>query len=176
MIYLRYKSSKIIVAIVTLLSLLSLSLTFKQKKVIQPIKFNHKAHIEAEEMECSDCHIKVKESAHATLPLINICIDCHSEPPEELKEESREEEEKVRQYNQANKQIPWVKVNRMPGHVYFSHKAHVSWANMKCENCHRDYTKVEEPVSEPDVKLGMYDCIQCHLKEKAEVDCYTCHR
>lgn len=49
MIYLRYKSSKIIVAIVTLLSLLSLSLTFKQKKVIQPIKFNHKAHIEAEE-------------------------------------------------------------------------------------------------------------------------------
>lgn len=171
-----FDKTKTIGSAAIVLTIFLISLTFKQKKVVQPIRFNHKAHIEAEEMECSECHLKVKESAHATIPLINVCIDCHSEPPEELKEEDKEEEAKVRQYSEANKQIPWVKVNIMPGHVYFSHKAHVTWANMECKECHRDYTKVEEPVSEPDVKLGMYDCIECHLKEKAEVDCYTCHK
>ena len=149
---------------------------FTKESVKQPIFFNHKAHIEAEEMECTDCHIYVEKHPHATIPLISVCIDCHSEPPEDMDERYKEEEEKVRKYADGGKQIPWIKVNRMPGHVYFSHKAHVVWAEMECKDCHRDYTKVEKPVSKPDIHLDMYDCIDCHERKKAEVDCLVCHR
>lgn len=165
-----------IVIIIFLLGVFVIGATMRVGKVSQPIWFNHKVHIEAEDMECTDCHEHVEKSDHATLPLISVCIDCHSEPPEELEEEYKEEEEKVRKYWDEGKQIPWVKVNRYPGHVYFSHKAHVVWAGMECKECHRDYTKVEEPVTKPDIHFDMYDCIDCHMKKQASVDCLACHK
>ena len=138
----------------------------------QPIAFDHQAHIKAEDMNCLDCHKNADKGSHATLPKLKDCADCHSEPqgknPEELK---------VRKYLEEGKEIPWVTVNRLPGHVYFSHKAHVGYAEMKCWECHRDMRKVSRPVTKPDIEqLTMKKCMECHKEKGVGLDCLKCHK
>jgi len=141
-------------------------------KVQQPIAFDHAAHIKAEDMDCKDCHRFADKSPYATLPKLKDCADCHSEP-----QGKSPEEPKVREYLEAGKEIPWVIVNRLPGHVYFSHRAHVAFGEMKCWDCHRDMRKVSQPVSETDIgHLSMSKCMACHKEKKVEDACTTCHK
>lgn len=138
----------------------------------QPLRFSHKAHIDAEEMECLDCHAFAEKSAHATLPRIKDCSDCHSEP-----QGKHPDEPKVRDYLDAEREIPWIRVNRLPGHVYFSHRAHVGFAEMKCTECHGDMRNAVKPLVRSDIRhLTMSTCISCHREKKASNECSTCHR
>ena len=140
--------------------------------VKQPLEFDHEAHIKAEEMDCTDCHRMAEKSPRAGLPLLKDCKDCHSEP-----QGKSPEEPKVREYLEAGKEIEWKTVNRLPGHVYFSHRAHVGIAEMKCWDCHRDMRKESKPVTRPDIgHLTMTRCIECHKEKKAELECTTCHK
>jgi len=169
-------------------SVISLSFTFGdvQKIIVkfskgkeQPIFFSHKIHIQVEELECKDCHQHVEKGRHATLPKLSICVDCHSEPPEEFKfPEFKDEEEKFRtQYVDAEKEVPWKRVNKLPGHVYFNHKAHVVWGEMECEECHGNVKEKLEPFSKPDIAhLTMEKCMNCHEKKGASLDCIVCHK
>ena len=58
------------------------------KAVRQPILFNHAKHIE-NGMSCTDCHVGAEEQAHATLPDLAVCLNCHEsalgKSPEEAK-------------------------------------------------------------------------------------------
>jgi c(7)-type cytochrome triheme protein len=136
------------------------------------LAFDHAAHIKAEDMDCKDCHRFADKTPHATLPKLKDCADCHSEP-----QGKNPEEPKVREYLEAGKEIPWIVVNKLPGHVYFSHRAHVAFGQMKCWDCHRDMRKVSQPVSKPDIDyLSMSKCIACHKERKAEYACTTCHK
>lgn len=138
----------------------------------QPLAFNHKAHIEAEDMECLDCHLFADKGPHATLPRLKNCADCHSEPQGEHPDEA-----KVREYMEAAKEINWVTVNRLPGHVYFSHRPHVVNAKMQCWDCHGDLRKVSRAVTRPDIHhLTMAKCMECHWEKKAANECSTCHK
>ena len=142
------------------------------KEIKQPMAFDHQAHFKAEEMECTDCHRFAAKSVHATLPKLKDCADCHSEP-----QGKNPEEAKVRKYLEEEKEIPWILVNRLPGHVYFSHKAHVGYAEMKCWECHRDMRKVSEPVTKPDIgQLTMHKCMECHKEKGVGLDCLKCHK
>jgi c(7)-type cytochrome triheme protein len=74
--------------------------------------------------------------------------------------------------------IPWVRVNRQPDFVYFSHQAHLG-AGINCETCHGDVGNMT--VARPVVKMDMGWCLDCHLKQPAEnvtrlADCLTCHK
>ncbi|GBD03235.1 Menaquinone reductase, multiheme cytochrome c subunit [bacterium HR19] len=145
----------------------------------QPIFFSHKVHIEVEELECTDCHQYVKEGKHATLPKLSVCSDCHTEPPDKFQfPEFKDEEEKFRtQYVDAGKEVPWIKVNKLPGHVYFNHKAHVVWGEMECGECHAKAEEKLEPYSKPDIAhITMGKCISCHERKGAVVDCIACHK
>jgi hypothetical protein len=100
------------------------------------------------------------------------CRLCH----EEAKGDSADEK-KVREYLEKQEEIPWVQVNRMPGHVYFSHAMHVKIGKMECSACHGDMAHATEPVTVSQVeKLGMRTCMQCHTERGASNDCLACHK
>ncbi len=141
-------------------------------EVKQPLAFDHQAHIKAEELECTDCHRFAAKGVHASLPKMKDCADCHSQP-----QGKNPDEPKVREYEEEGREIQWVTVNKLPGHVYFSHRAHVGFAEMKCWDCHQDMRKVSKPVTKSDIGyLTMSKCMECHKEKNVKQDCATCHK
>jgi len=139
--------------------------------VEQPLAFNHKLHIE-QDMACTDCHAQVERGPHATFPRVKTCLLCHEEPQGEHPHEPR-----IRAYAEQGLEIPWIQVNRLPGHVYFSHEAHVRYAGMSCADCHGDMERREEPVTEVQIgHLDMDRCVSCHEQNNASSDCLRCHK
>lgn len=150
----------------------SILTALRTSEVKQPIAFDHEAHIKAEDMDCLDCHRFADKGKYATIPRIKDCTDCHSQP-----QGKSPEEPKVRDYIDSGKEIPWVNVNRLPGHVYFSHQVHVNFGEMKCWDCHKDMRKESKPVTRPDIGyLTMSKCIACHKDRQVETDCSHCHK
>jgi cytochrome c553 len=143
----------------------------KGAAVTQPLPFNHKAHID-QQVECVFCHERVTKDSQATLPNLAVCMGCHSEP-----KGNSPIEPKVREYDAAKKEIPWIRVNRLVGHVYFSHRAHVKWGAIDCSTCHGDMKTRTVPVTESQIGgLTMTRCIECHKEKGARTDCLTCHK
>ena len=107
----------------------------------------------------------------ASFPTLADCMDCHKTP------QGREPAEpEVRAFAARGQALTWVRINRLAGHVYFSHAAHVSLASMKCEECHRDMKAVGEAPTVPDVHGEMSECVACHRSKHASLDCLACHK
>ena len=139
--------------------------------VKQPIAFNHRIHVE-QDMACTDCHTQAEKGSYATLPRIKACLLCHEEAQGE-----NPEEPKVREYAEAGHEIPWIQINRLPGHVSFSHEAHVNYAAISCQVCHGPMELRESPVTEPNIEhLDMNRCVACHEEQGASIDCLRCHK
>lgn len=139
--------------------------------VAQPIAFDHARHAE-EELGCLDCHKTAESSPHAGLPRIAACLLCHSEAKGQHPDEPR-----VREYAERKAEIPWVQVNRLPGHVYFSHAMHVKLAKMECAECHGDMAKASAPPATSQIEhLSMSRCMECHEQLGATNDCLACHK
>ncbi len=142
----------------------------RPEPVAQPIAFDHALHM-AKDTECTTCHEHVDSSPYATLPSNDVCMNCHDEPNGKSPEEP-----KVRELA-AKGPIPWVQVNRLPGHVYFSHAAHVTRGKLDCKQCHGDMAKASAPVTRSQIAaLTMSACRQCHLDRGVRNDCLTCHK
>jgi len=141
------------------------------KPVVQPIKFSHQRHMK-EEMTCLDCHAKADKSPYATFPTVQQCMLCHEE-----KKGDDPEEPKVREAAESGNGIPWEQVNRLPGHVYFSHAGHVKFAKMECTECHGKMADMSEPVTTSQIRnLDMTTCMACHDAKGARNECITCHK
>ena len=137
----------------------------------QPLAFNHALHAE-QDLGCLDCHTEADKGAYATLPRVKACLLCHAEPQGE-----HPDEPKVRAFAEDPGAIPWVQVNRVAGHVYFSHEAHVRWGGMDCAECHGDVRRSTAPPTESQVDdLTMERCMECHSQRGASNDCLTCHK
>ena len=139
--------------------------------VKQPMAFNHKAHIKAD-IDCSTCHEKAADGPAATLPLLRVCAKCHKE----VQGKDPKLEEGIMEAVSKKQEIPWIQVNEVAGHVYFSHRAHVGFAEMECDVCHGDMKAQEQPVTVPNVATSMSSCIECHQKKGASTDCLACHQ
>lgn len=161
-----------VVPLVLLLAILGGVLVSRGRgqRVVQPIQFNHAKHT-ALELECSLCHEHVAEQAFAGLPQATVCMLCHSAPMSESLEE-----EKVRQFAARGEAIPWRRVYRLPAHVFFSHRRHVTLGKIECSTCHGSIAEATVPPSRPAVKLAMEWCLECHGQRGALVDCNACHR
>jgi len=139
--------------------------------VPQPIAFDHQRHMK-EEMSCTDCHAQVEKSPHAGFPMVQQCMLCHGEA-----QGTHPDEPKVREAADSGGQIAWQQVNRLPGHVYFSHAAHTKFAKMDCKECHGDMSQMTEPVISPQIlHLDMGRCMACHQEKNAWNECITCHK
>jgi hypothetical protein len=102
-------------------------------------------------------------------------MECH-DPKEPLTDPVSLEEKKLFEYFKKDKEIPWIRIYRVPDFVYFSHRRHVVHGKLDCKVCHADMTKREKPLSYELIKISMKNCIACHKKSKVNHDCVTCHR
>ena len=140
----------------------------------QPLPFNHQLHAGKHEIPCTDCHMGAERGAAASLPSMGQCLACHmkpqGDPPSAM-------EQRVRELAAGDEPLRWIQVTRNPGHVYFSHRAHVALGGMKCARCHGDVTRWTRPPRRPEAKLRDMDaCMSCHRQNGASNECATCHR
>lgn len=142
----------------------------KNPPVHQPLRYNHKVHIE-NGLSCTDCHQGAEKRQRATLPRIEICLDCHEEPLTESPEEA-----KILQYSDSLGEIPWRRILSLRDHVYFSHMRHVTLAEIQCATCHGKMEKMKTPPPRPLKRMKMAACIKCHKKRSVTIDCNACHR
>lgn len=157
----------------------------------QPIPFSHKKHAGLYNIPCMYCHANVEKSKHATVPSMNVCMNCHS-----VVKPDSPHIQKLKEHYAKGEAFEWIKVNNLPDYVNFSHKRHVL-KGVACETCHGDVKKMD--VVRQDKPLTMGWCLDCHrgrttppniLKAAnpagnpatgvpphgvAPISCYTCH-
>lgn len=127
----------------------------------QPIAFSHKIHAGQYEIDCKYCHTGVTKGKNATIPSVNICMNCHNQIKTGTLTGEAEIAKIVRAY-ERNEPIEWVRVHNLPDLAYFNHSQHVTVGGIACETCHG-------PIQEMDVVrqhslLTMGWCIDCHRK------------
>lgn len=146
--------------------------SYSRGRTSQPVAYNHKVHIENAGLHCTDCHIHAEDKASASIPSLDVCGNCHSAEPVS----KSPEELKVLKYVAERKEIPWVRIYRVPDHVYFSHRRHVSRGKLECSVCHGNMNEQTMPVSGPFLAVTMENCMNCHKQHKVTNDCIACHR
>jgi c(7)-type cytochrome triheme protein len=144
----------------------------------QPLPFDHSLHTSIEldsgKLACTDCHAGAEKATHAGLPALTTCMRCHMRPQGDP---PSADERRVRQAFAEGGAFAWIQVTRNPGHVHFSHAAHVTVGHLECAECHGDVTQWTEPPSKPTAKLNsMRACMSCHRERGVSNDCGTCHQ
>ncbi len=148
----------------------------------QPIAFSHRIHAGEAGIGCTSCHAYAERAPVAGIPSMNRCQGCHKfvkQDPDrpQVTAEIKALLDRLRE----GKPIEWVRVYRVPDHVYFTHQRHVA-AGVACQECHG-------PVETMDVMrrvspLTMGWCLACHHRKQAErpaeraklTECVTCHK
>lgn len=120
----------------------------------QPVAYSHALHAGQMGMDCRYCHSNVERAAHAQIPPTQTCMNCHA-----LVRIDSPRLEPVRESWQSGRAIEWVKVHRLPDHVYFDHSAHLS-AGVGCVTCHGRVDQME--VVQHARSLSMEWCLDCH--------------
>jgi hypothetical protein len=164
----RFPVATVALAVLVLLSVAGCRRALAPVK--QPMALSHKRHMEAD-MKCVTCHPGAEDQALAQFPTVADCMDCHGKA-----RGNHPDEPKVRVYAERGQEIPWVRVDRLPGHVYFSHATHVTLAKMKCEDCHLGILSATLALTLPDEHQTMEDCMRCHRERKASNQCKSCHK
>lgn len=155
-----------LMVIVVLISFLT---TPAQSAPHQPIDFLHSLHSGQLNIECAYCHRTAESAAYAGMPSTQLCMGCHrvvaSYTPEIWK---------LRTYWEMREPVPWKRVYDLPAHVYFSHQAHTRTAGMGCEPCHGNVKSAQRLKQETPLTMGW--CMDCHRREDASTECWSCHR
>ncbi len=120
----------------------------------QPIPFSHKIHADTNKIDCKYCHTGTEVSRHATIPSMNVCMNCHSV----VKTDSPYIKQ-VRAAWDAGKAIEWVRVHELPDFVYFPHKRHVA-KGVSCEACHGNVAQMDRVEQFAPLTMGW--CMDCH--------------
>jgi hypothetical protein len=144
----------------------------------QPVAYNHKVHVQQEEIPCTDCHEGAETRARAGFPTDDFCQACHSSAIGESENEAR-----LVELLDAQVPLAWHQVTKVADHVYFSHRRHVALGNVDCSTCHGNMREKTIPISRPEVsfehRAGMFRCMECHQKSGSPhtgIDCMDCHR
>lgn len=132
----------------------------------QPIAFSHKIHAGINKIDCQYCHSAAEESRHATIPSVNVCMNCHKAIQEYTGGElfngknGTEEIQKIYQAIEDETPIEWVKVHNVPDHVYFNHSQHVNVGKIECQKCHGPVEEMDEIYQAESLAMGW--CVNCH--------------
>jgi hypothetical protein len=128
--------------------------TGQQEQVAQPVQFDHRHHVVDDLIDCRYCHATVDRAPSAGIPSTEACLNCHSQvwnksPLLDL----------VRASWFSGQPIPWMRVHRLPGFVYFNHAIHVN-KGVGCVECHG---RVDQMAAiEQAAPLTMGWCLDCH--------------
>jgi cytochrome c2 len=127
----------------------------------QPIAFSHKIHAGDLEIDCKYCHVGVTKGKSATIPSVNICMNCHNQ----IKEGQQTGTSQIKLITDAyanNEPIKWVRIHNLPDLAYFNHSQHVVVGGIECQTCHGPIQEME--VVKQHSLLTMGWCIDCHRK------------
>ncbi len=152
----------------------------------QPIYYSHKVHAGINQINCQYCHTGVYQGKQATIPSVNVCMNCHMSINEyngekmytEDGEEINGTAEIQKLYKYAGfepgkpwdpskaKPIEWVRIHNLPDHVYFNHSQHVKAGKVECQTCHGEIQKMGEVKQFSDLSMGW--CINCHRETQVQ--------
>ena len=128
--------------------------TEQNRPLQQPIEFDHRHHVGDDGIDCRYCHDAVDHSPYAGVPPTSRCLNCHAQIWNRSDLLAP-----VRAAAAADRSIPWVRVNRLPGYVYFDHSIHVN-KGIGCVTCHGRVDLM--PMPEQVAPLTMGWCLDCH--------------
>ncbi|HXB93958.1 MAG TPA: c-type cytochrome [Puia sp.] len=154
---------------------------------VQPIFYSHRVHAGINQISCLYCHSNAMDSKHATVPPLNVCMNCHAAINEygtnsaKLYREDGTEvdgtaeiqklyaavgyDPKTQRYNTENaKAVEWVKIHNLPDHVFFSHAQHTKAGQVQCQTCHGPIQEMDEVKQFAPLSMGW--CINCHRTTK----------
>ena len=161
----------------------------------QPIEFPHFRHAgDAKDggmqINCMYCHTYARRSMVAGIPPVQKCIGCH-QSIESVRDKPRIQ--KLFEYWDAKKPIPWKKVHDLPDFVRFNHERHIQRFYFQqdrpyqevCGYCHGNVKAMTVAQRQKPITMGW--CASCHEKDhpvkanSAETghgpnDCFTCHK
>ncbi|MGC4101158.1 c-type cytochrome [Ferruginibacter sp.] len=162
----------------------------------QPIFYSHQVHAGTNQISCLYCHGGAQDSKQASIPSVNVCMNCHKginhyEGEDKLVREDgtavdgTAEIQKLYAYagfNAATKtynpdnngdgkpdgahEIEWTKIHNLPDHVYFNHSQHVKVGKQQCQTCHGNIQEMPEVYQFADLSMGW--CINCHRETKVD--------
>jgi hypothetical protein len=116
----------------------------------QPIPYSHKTHLKMG-LKCNECHTMPGKGEAATFPAESKCMTCHTA----IKKESKHIQ-LLAEYAAKKEPVPWVRVYKLPGFVWFSHKVHT--AVVDCAQCHGNVAESE--VIKKEKPITMNACIK----------------
>jgi cytochrome c2 len=149
----------------------------------QPIYYSHKVHAGINQINCLYCHGGAMEGKQASIPSVNVCMNCHKQISEYTKGPKLHDEngneingtnEIMKLYSYAGvdpknpqafdatkaKEVQWIRIHNLPDHVYFNHSQHVNAGKVQCQSCHGEITAMDEVKQF--AELSMSWCINCH--------------
>ncbi|MFR1320493.1 MAG: cytochrome c3 family protein [Akkermansia sp.] len=115
----------------------------KEHTPVQPVRFSHKLHAGDLKMGCTSCHAAALRSPRAGIPDTKSCLGCHQHilPNSPLIAPLRAAADP--QFpGYTGEPVRWVMVNRLSGHAYFNHMAHLN-RGIGCTSCHEDAAGME---------------------------------
>jgi len=146
---------------------------------VQPIKFPHDLHAGTMQINCQYCHSGAYKSKNASIPSLNVCMNCHKTIDRKLGEKTASTEiakiydalgydPQTQKYDSTKaKPIQWVRIHNLPDLVYFNHSQHVKVGGLDCTNCHGPVKTMTEVYQYS--PLTMKWCIQCHKRTKVNM-------
>jgi len=135
---------------------------------VQPIHFPHDLHAGVMKIDCQYCHSGAYKSKNASIPSLNVCMNCHkvvkTESPEIHKiYDALGYDPKTQKYDSTKaRPMQWIRIHNLPDFVYFNHSQHVKVAGIKCQTCHGPVQTMKEVYQYS--PLTMKWCIQCHKR------------
>lgn len=139
---------------------------------IQPIKFSHQLHSGINKVDCQYCHSGAFTSKNASIPSLNVCMNCHNYVKASEKYDGKTSPDIMKIYNALDynedtqvygtntKPVEWIRIHNLPDLAYFNHSQHVSVAGIECQKCHGPIQTMEEVYQYS--PLTMKWCINCH--------------
>lgn len=159
---------------------------------VQPIKFSHELHAGVNQIDCQYCHSGAFKSKNASIPSLNVCMNCHKQVQGRDNHDGNISPEIQKIYNalgydadnmtydkSKEKPVEWVRIHNLPDFAYFNHSQHVVVGEEAirkekglqpnepvCFACHGPVDTMEEVYQYS--PLTMKWCINCH--NSAELD------
>ncbi len=164
------------------------------KEQEQPVLFSHDTHLK-NGLECTVCHYLRPDGSFSGIPTTEECTICHKV----LLGKSLEEKEYFDVYISGNKDVAWLKYQKQPDNVFFSHAAHALQAcnicheyseQELCTKCHINIVKSKNPAQVKENRLTSYTtdtmkmwaCEECHANPNhldatsSSNACFVCHK
>ena len=120
----------------------------------QPIAYSHKLHAGELGIDCRYCHANVERSQEAMIPPTATCMGCHAvvKPDSALLAP-------LHDAWKSGRPVPWVRVHKLPDHVFFDHSVHLA-KGVGCVTCHGRIDQEVEVRQETPLAMGW--CLECH--------------